>query len=81
MKMTSKYIVYLYKNQEIIIIFPELLQHSDMANSLKVSIKDIISAGFIRLNSDKELCCYGESISLDKESRHEIDSKIASFYL
>ena len=79
--MTSKYIVYLYKGLEVIIIFSEVIQHSDIAKKLVESEDYVISAGFIRLDFDNKLCCYGESISLNKKSRPEKDSKLASVYL
>lgn len=69
-----KYIVVDYYNQ--VIIFPEIIQHKDMADGFRV-----LSAGFISFYIDKQLghntincTCYGKSVSLGIESRGEVDN-------
>ena len=76
MTINSKYIVYLYKAIETIIIFPETLQHSHVAISLAGSKDAVISAGFIRRDNNNMFLCYGESISLDKASRADTDANL-----
>lgn len=72
MYLKQKYII---TADEIIIVFPELLQHSEF-KSWKP-----ISAGFISFGVNKEgnpsCSCYGESISLGLQSNPEEDTKIA----
>lgn len=72
MYLKTKYII--TKEGEII-VFPELLQHSDFKHF------NPISAGFISFGVNKEgnpTCyCYGASISLKLESNSEKDTKIA----
>ena len=53
-----------------IIIFPEIIQHSDF-----ISMKPI-SAGFCYVHSDK-VVCFGESISLRLKSKED-DTLIAT---
>jgi hypothetical protein len=72
MYLKTKYII--TKNKEII-VFPELLQHSDF--------KDFnpISAGFISIginqHGNPSCTCYGKSVSLGLESNPEEDTKLA----
>jgi hypothetical protein len=58
-----------------IIVFPELLQHSEFRHF------EPVSAGFISFGVNKmgnpSCHCYGESISLNLQSRGEQDTKIA----
>jgi hypothetical protein len=72
MYLKQKYII--TENTEII-VFSELLQHSDFK-----SFKPI-SAGFISFGINKEgnptCSCYGKSISLGLNSNPEEDTKIA----
>lgn len=71
MWLKTKYII---TKDNIIIVFPELLQHSDFKEF------NPISAGFISFGVNKQgnpsCTCYGESISLDLKSREE-DTEIA----
>ena len=73
-----KYIVFNDDRLEDIVIFSELQTHSEIAHGLP---GEVVSAGFIRIFSDGEIDvrveCYGESISLEVESRPEQDTKIA----
>ena len=72
MYLKQKYII---TSNKVIIVFPELLQHSEF--------KDFnpTSAGFISFGVNKEgnpsCSCYGESISLGLVSNPEEDTKIA----
>jgi len=72
MYLKQKYVI--TSNREII-VFPELLQHSDFKKF------NPISAGFISFGINKEgnpsCSCYGESISLGLKSDPEEDTKIA----
>ena len=66
---------------ESAILFDELLTHKDVAQT-----QQVISAGFVRVKGvvDRlgteylETCCYGESTSLDKKSRGEVDTRIVT---
>lgn len=66
---------YIITNNDEIIVFTELLNHSDFKRF------DPISAGFISIGVDKAgnpTCgCWGESISLNMKSRPEEDAIIA----
>ncbi len=72
MWMKQKYVI--TKNKEII-VFPELLQHSEFSKWQP------ISAGFISFGVNKEgnptCSCYGRSISLGLDSDPERDTEIA----
>lgn len=72
MWMKQKYVI---TEDRIIIVFPELLQHSDFKRF------NPISAGFIVFGVNKEgnptCSCYGESISLGIKSDTETDTQIA----
>jgi hypothetical protein len=72
MWMKTKYVV--TKDNEII-VFPELLQHSEFRRF------EPISAGFISFGVNKQgnptCSCYGESISLGIKSRPEEDTLLA----
>jgi len=64
-------------NNDIILIFPNVINHSEYVSKLGYSSDDVISAGFIALNkTDKGNIvykCYGESVSLRKKSIPEED--------
>ena len=72
MYIKTKYVI--TKNKEII-VFPELLQHSDFKHFSP------ISAGFISIGINEQgnpsCSCYGESISLGLKSNPEEDTKLA----
>jgi hypothetical protein len=72
MWLKTKYII--TKDKEII-VFPELLQHSEFKHFQP------ISAGFISFGVNKQgnpsCSCYGESISLGLKSNLEEDTVIA----
>jgi len=66
---------YVMTENNVIIVFPELLQHSDFKHF------NPISAGFISFGVNKDgnhsCSCYGESISLGLKSRPNEDTIIA----
>jgi hypothetical protein len=76
MYLKQKYVI---TKRKVIIVFSELLQHSDFRHF------DPISAGFISFGVNKEgnpTCnCWGESISLGLKSRPDEDTKIAKMQL
>lgn len=62
------------------VVFPEILQHADVARNL-FGQRKISGAGFVYVNSQGSYSCYGESVSLKVKSRNEEDSKILNKYL
>jgi hypothetical protein len=72
MYLKQKYVI---TDDREIIVFPELLQHSEFKHF------NPISAGFISFGVNKEgnpsCSCYGKSVSLGLESNPEEDTKIA----
>lgn len=73
----TKYIIFDSGLNDEIVIFSDMQEHAHIARGLGM----IVSAGFISIgfNEDGQLdaSCFGKSVSLDVESRPEIDSKIA----
>jgi hypothetical protein len=69
--MKTKYI----KTKEgEIVVFPEMLQHSEFRDF------NPISAGFIAFgvkDGNPSVSCYGKSISLGLSSNEEVDSRLA----
>ncbi len=65
---------YVRTKNNVIIVFSELLLHSDFKHC------DCVSAGFISIGTDKngnpDCTCYGESISLGLKSQIE-DTELA----
>lgn len=59
------------KRYDEIIIFPQILEHSEFKNL------GVISAGFCYIEKDKVLC-FGESVSLRLKSNEEEDTKLAT---
>ena len=74
---TAKYIIH---TDWIPIVFPEIINHSDMARNMGWKKEDIVGAGFVYLE-DYSYICYGESVSLRVKSRGEEDEKILNRYL
>ena len=72
--MRQKYIIFDNELIVYIIVFPDCLQHQNIA-LLFGDYNKPISAGFISLRDNKAQC-YGESVSLKLKSRPE-DSKLA----
>lgn len=66
---------YIKTDKGIIIVFPELLQHSQFKSF------NPVSAGFIAIgvgeDGNPSCTCYGESISLGLKSQEEIDTDLA----
>ena len=66
---------YVITDDNVIIVFPELLQHKEFKHF------NPIRAGFISFGVNKEgnptCSCYGKSVSLGIESNPEIDTQIA----
>ena len=61
-----KYIILQVGETELPFIFPELVQHKDIASIFK---HPIISAGFFEHNERGALSCFGESVGLNIKSR------------
>lgn len=66
---------YIRTEQNIIIVFPELLQHSQFR------ILNPVSAGFISIGATAQyeptIKCYGESVSLKLKANEEEDTALA----
>jgi hypothetical protein len=81
--MKQKYIVYKSGGLEDIMVFSELLNHSEAARA--VGRENVISAGFMHVEPDGEYelkcSCYGSSTTLDLQSRGEVDAKVAMLRL
>ena len=73
----AKYIIH---KQYIPIVFPETINHADMARNMGWKREDIIGAGFVFVVDDSYKC-YGESISLRVTSCVEEDEKLLNRYL
>jgi len=74
MKVRIKYVAFSSGIKEFIIPFPEYITHSALAGSVeKLSDGTLkpISAGFIGNGR-----CYGDSISLDMDSRGQEDTEL-----
>lgn len=69
--------------KEIPVIFPDVLVHSDVAETMKrlpeLRSADVISAGFVS-SLDCDVACHGESTTLKLKSRGEQDSKFIKMY-
>lgn len=69
-----KYIVIQDNDFELMLTFPDTVEHEDFSNLIKYKV---VSAGFI---NDK-LKCHGHSHSLGINSRPEIDTALLKFNL
>lgn len=78
--MKTKYIVYDTHLCPMAVVFPELINHNDMARALNINPDDIWGAGFCYINKDAAWTCYGESISLKVKSRGEEDERLLNKY-
>jgi hypothetical protein len=56
-------------------IFPKLMGHDEMLTLLRLSRRDISSAGFVTMKSGK-VSCYGVSESLGVKSKPEEDNAL-----
>lgn len=67
---------------EVPIVFPETIQHADMARSLGWigDDKRVVGAGFVYIKEDGYKV-YGESVSLQVKSRGADDERILNKYL
>ena len=87
--MRLKYIIFDHYGLEYPVIFPELIEHDRMAQKVKEcdTPSKPISAGFIKIKQDLEYSglsyieCYGNSTSLNLESKKEIDSEFIKNFL
>jgi|TARA_R110000868_G_scaffold359816_1_gene621751 hypothetical protein len=72
MNLKTKYVI---TEDKVIIVFPELIQHSEFKHF------NPTSAGFISIGVNKQgnpsCSCYGESISLGLKSNPEKDTELA----
>lgn len=88
MSTKFKYVVVENKGLESPIIFPEWITHKEIARGQKV-----VSAGFLSIiatpkvlddtifsSNDIQFECSGGSVSLDVQSRHDVDSKLLRDY-
>jgi hypothetical protein len=78
--LDPKYITMIHEGLEVMLIFSPSLVHKDVADALlkhRPGTK-ILSAGFVQVSQiDNEDTCYGESVSLNLQSR-PVDSKLAT---
>jgi hypothetical protein len=75
-EMRMKYVVVDDGLNDLVIVFPEMMEHSRMQHLPGT----ILSAGFIAV-VDGKWSCYGKSVSLGLESRPKEDSKLANSML
>lgn len=75
---------YIRTKDNFIIVFPELIQHSEFKHL------EPVSAGFISIYPDKDdklflpflnCKCYGESVSLNLKSKEDEDTKLAKWQI
>lgn len=69
----NKYVIVNNGFVDVIVVFPEVLKHSDFTESFS----NIVSAGYIKLTDNGMFECYGKSTSLGIESR-PFDTDIAN---
>lgn len=79
--MAMKYICYDNGLLDVIIVFPDMIDHNDMRCRLNVPIENVLSAGFVAAENENGPSCYGMSVSLKVESRPVIDTKILRKFL
>lgn len=73
-----KYVIVNVNGIETPIIISELMSHVEVSSNYNV-----ISAGFCSfesINNELVVHCYGESVSLRKKSRKEIDAEIIKYH-
>ena len=72
-----KYVIF---DDDTYLLFPSTVQHINVLINQGIGLKTPISAGFCMIKaineSEMKISCYGESVSLDLESRPEEDSEI-----
>lgn len=70
--MPSKYVILRTKEGERAILFPEdNFYHNDLADCF--SALEVVAAGFVAIQSDGAINCFGKSESLDIGSRGQDD--------
>ena len=62
--MTAKYIIVKRGNLLSALVFSEIETHNDIRIALGVSIENVHSAGFVRINGNGAMIAYGESVSI-----------------
>ena len=78
-----KYITYDNGTDNNSIIFPEIINHDDMAKKIGINnpSKEVLGAGFVNISEKNDMLiaeCYGKSVSLNKDSRGKEDSVIVT---
>jgi len=77
----SKYITYMGVFSDTIVIFDNNELHANIAAKMKLTLDDILSAGFLNIfikdDNEIDVICYGESISLNKKSDPVSDTTMA----
>jgi len=75
-----KYVMIKSNNFETPFVFPDTETHSDVAKRLNHNLEHVVSAGFcnhgVRENGEVEWACWGKSISLNIDSRGDVDTAI-----
>jgi hypothetical protein len=66
-----KYIIARRNGEEVPVVFSSSLTHATVASRLGFRGPDLVSAGFVSLDKDAKINCYGKSISLHLRSRPE----------
>lgn len=74
MSLEMKYIAYEGAFAPTITLFANYYDHCDMANNLHIKREELLGAGFVKIDHEGELYCYGKSISLGVKSRRESDT-------
>lgn len=71
-----KYIVLKTGGAEMMIVFPEVLVHKEVAGAMSGLVKDaeVVGAGFVNPEGD----CFGRSDSLGIKSRGKTDTELLS---
>lgn len=72
-----KYIIIPHNDFELMITFPDIIEHYHFVHASNIRESTIISAGFI----NNKLECYGSSHSLGIKSRGTEDTKLFKFNL
>lgn len=79
--MNAKYII--IENEHGLpypVVFPEMIQHIDMAHKLVDDLSQIASAGFCTFHPNDDsnnpitVDCFGKSVSLKKDARPDEDA-------
>jgi len=82
--LKTKYIVFDSKiDAEVPILFPSILQHSDIAETFTKKFPHYkpLSAGFVSFGDGGAVTCHGDSFSLNIVSRGAIDAMIIEIFM